>query len=45
MAGYSYLDNTYEGFGSTRSGFDTDAFLYNNLAAGSDYRAGDVYAY
>lgn len=45
MAGYSYLDNTYEGFGSTRSGFDTDAFLYNNLAAGSDYRAGDVYSY
>lgn len=45
MAGYSYLDNTYEGFGSTRSGFDTDAFLYNNLAAGSDFRAGDVYSY
>ena len=41
----AYLDNTYEGFGSTRSGFDTDAFLYNNLAAGSDYRAGDVYSY
>ncbi len=45
MAGYSYLDNIYEGFGSTRSGFDTDAFLYNNLAAGSDFRAGDVYSY
>lgn len=45
MAGYSYLINVYDGFGSSRSGFDTDAFLYNNLAAGSDFRAGDVYSY
>ena len=45
MGGYSYLDNTYEGFGSTRSGFDSDAFGYNNLAAGTDYRQGDVYSY
>lgn len=45
MGGYSYLRNVYEGFGSTRRGFDTDQFLYNNLAAGSDYRAGDVYSY
>lgn len=45
MAGYSYLDNTYEGFGAERRGFDTDLFLYNNLAAGQDYRAGDVYSY
>lgn len=45
MAGYSYLKNSAEGFGSTRSGFDTDAFGYNNLAAGSDFRAGDVYSY
>lgn len=45
MGGYSYLDNTYEGFGSTRSGFDTNAFGYNNLAAGTDYRQGDVYSY
>lgn len=45
MAGYSYLDNIYEGFGASRSGFDTDAFLYNNLAAGADFRAGDVYSY
>lgn len=45
MAGYSYLDNTYEGFGSTRSGFDTNAFGYNNLGAGTDYRQGDVYSY
>lgn len=45
MAGYSYLKTTAEGFGSTRSGFDTDAFGYNNLAAGSDFRATDVYSY
>jgi len=45
LLGYSYLDNIYEGFGATRRGFDTDAFLYNNLAAGADYRAGDVYSY
>lgn len=45
MTGYSYLINVYDGFGSSRSGFDTDAFLYNNLAAGSDFRAGDVYSY
>ncbi|WP_300703770.1 TonB-dependent receptor [Bacteroides sp.] len=45
MGGYSYLKTTAEGFGSTRSGFDTDAFGYNNLAAGSDFRATDVYSY
>ncbi len=45
MGGYSYLDNTYEGFGAERRGFDTDLFHYNNLGAGQDYRAGDVYSY
>ena len=45
MAGYSFLKTTAEGFGSTRSGFDTDAFGYNNLAAGSDFRSTDVYSY
>ena len=45
LGGYSYLDNTYEGFGAERRGFDTDLFLYNNLAAGQDFRAGDVYSY
>jgi iron complex outermembrane receptor protein len=45
LGGYSYLDNTYEGFGAERRGYDTDLFLYNNLAAGQDYRAGDVYSY
>jgi len=45
LGGYSYLDNIYDGFGATRSGFDTDAFGYNNLAAGTDYRSSDVYSY
>lgn len=45
MAGYSFLDNINEGFGATRSGFETNAFGYNNLAAGTDYRQTDVYSY
>ncbi len=45
LLGYSYQDVMNEGFGAMRSGFDTDAFLYNNLAAGSDYKIGDVYSY
>ncbi len=45
LCGYSYLYNVYEGFGSERRGFDTDLFLYNNLAAGQDFRSGDVYSY
>lgn len=45
MGGYSYLENTYEGFGAQRSGFETDLFGYNNLGAGSNYRLGDVYSY
>jgi len=45
MAGYSFLESLYEGFGAIRSGFDTDAFLYNNLGSGFDYTAGDVYSY
>lgn len=45
MVGYSYLKSSYEGFGAIRSGFDTDAFMYNNLGAGSDYTTGDVYSY
>ena len=45
MAGYSFLESQYEGFGAIRSGFDTDAFLYNNLGAGFDYTSGDVYSY
>lgn len=45
LAGYSYLDNIYSGFGSERRGFDTDEFGYDNIGAGQDYRAGDVYSY
>lgn len=45
MAGYSYLDTTAEGFGSTRSGFTTDFFGYNNLGAGTNAQLGDVYSY
>jgi iron complex outermembrane receptor protein len=45
MGGYSFLQNMYEGFGSERRRFDTDLFTYNNLAAGGDFRMGDVYSY
>ncbi len=45
MAGYTYLENVYQGFGAQRSGFETDLFGYNNLGAGHDYRIGDVYSY
>lgn len=45
VAGYSFLENMYEGFGAQRSGFTTDMFGYNNLGAGQDYRLGDVYSY
>jgi iron complex outermembrane receptor protein len=45
LAGYSYLGNIYDGFGAQRSGFVTDAFTYNNLGAGYDYRLTDVYSY
>lgn len=45
LAGYSFLENGYQGFGAMRRGFDSDLFLYNNLGAGFDYRAGDVYSY
>ncbi|OGS72670.1 MAG: SusC/RagA family TonB-linked outer membrane protein [Flavobacteria bacterium RIFCSPLOWO2_12_FULL_35_11] len=45
LAGYSYLEHGYEGFGAQRRGFDTDSFLYNNLGAGQDVRATDVSSY
>jgi TonB-linked SusC/RagA family outer membrane protein len=45
LAGYSFLENVYEGFGAQRSGFETDLFSYNNLGAGYNYRLGDVYSY
>lgn len=45
MGGYSYLDQTYEGFSSQRRDFGTDLFLYNNLQAGLDVRPDDVNSY
>jgi iron complex outermembrane receptor protein len=45
MAGYSYLKNQYEGFSAERRGFESDRFIYNNLASGIDFRAGDVSSY
>lgn len=45
MGGYSFLNNMYEGFGSSRNGFDSDVFGYNNIGAGNDFRIGDVYSY
>jgi TonB-linked outer membrane protein, SusC/RagA family len=45
LAGYSFFENIYEGFGAQRSGFETDLFSYNNLGAGYNYRLGDVYSY
>ena len=45
VAGYSYYENIYKGFGAQRSGFVTDLFGYNNLGAGYNYRLGDVYSY
>ncbi len=45
LAGYSYLDNMYEGFNAERRSFDTDLFKYNNLIAGIDSRSTDVGSY
>lgn len=45
MAGYSYLYNMNEGFGASRERFATNSFLYNNLGAGTNPKAGDVYSY
>lgn len=42
MAGYSYLNYTYEALKTERRKFDTDNFLWNNMGAGQDYRIGDV---
>jgi iron complex outermembrane receptor protein len=45
MVGYSYMNYMTEGFGAQRSKFDTDFFLWNNLGAGVDFKAGDVSSY
>lgn len=43
--GYEYYDNIREGFGSTTSGFITDAFLYNNLGAANITTTSDISSY
>lgn len=45
IAGYSYLNTDNDGFGSVRRGFDTNAFNYDNMGAGQDYRSGDNYSF
>ncbi len=50
MGGYSYQDFVYEQFSASNRYFITDAFGYNNLAAGlqlqdNKYRNGDVSSY
>jgi TonB-linked SusC/RagA family outer membrane protein len=45
MAGYSYLDNIYDGFQAQNRGFDTDLFLYNNLQSGLNIQSGDASSY
>lgn len=43
--GYEYYDNIREGFGSTTSGFITDAFIYNNLGAANITTTSDISTY
>jgi len=45
MAGYSYLDFTYEGFFAQNRNFDTDIFEYNNLGAGLELQSDDISSY
>ena len=35
LAGYSYLENQYDGFGAGNGNFSTSAFLWNNLGNGT----------
>jgi iron complex outermembrane receptor protein len=37
MGGYSYSESEAEGFGGEKYGFQSDAWLYNNLAAATSY--------
>ena len=47
VAGYSYESNTYEYFGGSNYNFPTDAYSYNNLAAGMALAEGQgsLYSY
>jgi TonB-linked SusC/RagA family outer membrane protein len=44
LGGYSYEDNYYQGAGGRSRQFVTDFFEYNNLGAGENLRAGDVWS-
>jgi TonB-linked SusC/RagA family outer membrane protein len=45
MAGYSYLNSTYDGLKAKNRGFDTDLFLYNSLHSGLNLQSGDDSSY
>lgn len=45
VAGYSYLESNNAGAGAVRRGYDTNIFGPDNMGAGQDYRAGDVYSF
>ncbi len=44
LGGYSYEDNYYQNSGARNRQFATDFFSYNNLSAGENLRAGDVWS-
>ncbi|MEK9998144.1 MAG: SusC/RagA family TonB-linked outer membrane protein, partial [Cryomorphaceae bacterium] len=45
MAGYSWQENNYEGFGATAYEFVTDNYGFNNLDGGGRAQLGDKYSY
>ncbi len=47
IAGYSYQQRVFEGFGAEGGNFLTDAFSYNNIGSGQDFNEGlgNVYSY
>ena len=45
MAGYSWQENNYEGFGATAYEFVTDNYSFNNLDGGGRAQLGDKYSY
>jgi len=44
LGGYSYEDNYYQKMGAQNRQFVTDLFSFNNLSAGENLRAGDVWS-
>lgn len=45
LAGYSWQENNYEGFGATAYEFVTDNYSFNNLDGGGRAQLGDKYSY